>query len=114
MTMRPGVVSSTSVFCGSVPDGSAVCFASLMSVSFPLKRLLRNGSLLDVVELGEIAGQIGVALLLDALLIGPVAARRAFAVAAVERIDHVHARHHAAERRKSHAVERAVVGEVDE
>src|ERR1700719_3625070 len=76
--------------------------------------LFRDRRLLDVVHIGKLRRQISVAFALDAVLRRSAAARRAFAVIGIERIDHGHARHDLAERRKALAVERCVVGEIDE
>src|SRR5438876_4047494 len=78
------------------------------------QRLLFDGRLLDVVEPGEVLGQVAVALHLHAALVGAAAARRAFAIFGVELVDHLHAGDDAAERREALAIEARIVAEVDE
>src|SRR3954468_21879540 len=80
----------------------------------PQLSLLLEGRLLHIVEIAEIASQVGIALALDAALVGTAAVGGALAVAAVELVDDVHAGGDLTERRKAHLVEPAVVGEVDE
>src|SRR6202140_2121019 len=80
----------------------------------PSPPLFPDGRFLDVVEIGERAGQISVALALDAILRRSAPARSAFAVFGIEAIDDIHARYDLAERRKALPVQRAVVGEIDE
>src|SRR5580693_3916292 len=112
MTIWPGVVSRIRAFSGSVPGGSVVMVAFLFS-QMPAA-LFRDRRLLDVVHIGKLRRQISVAFALDAVLRRSAAARRAFAVIGIERIDHGHAGGDLAERRKALAVERGVVGEIDE
>src|SRR5262245_7745584 len=76
--------------------------------------LLRDRRRLDEVELGEALFEIGVALTLNAALIGSVPVRGALAVAAIERVHHLHAGHDLAEGRKALAVEPGIVAEIDE
>src|SRR5580700_3742879 len=89
-TMVPGVVLRMSVFSGSASAMSLDSFAMFVrGANGP--QLFRDGRFLDVVEIGELASEIGVALALDAVLGRAVAARRSFAVAVVELVDHRHA-----------------------
>src|SRR5262245_43071111 len=62
--------------------------------------LFLDRRLLDVIELREILDEVGVAFRRDLSLRRTTAARRAFAVTAVQRIDDVHARHDFSERRE--------------
>src|SRR5262245_31232599 len=64
----------------------------------------RDRSLLDPVELRKVLFQIGVAFHLHAALVRTVAARSAFAIDGIERVDDVHTRHDLSERRESHRV----------
>src|SRR5207247_7836449 len=68
----------------------------------------------DVIELGELALEVHVALELDAALIGATAAGGALAVSPIQRIHNVHTLDDLAERGESHAVELAVVAVIDE
>src|SRR5688572_25316305 len=71
-------------------------------------------SSLDEVESREVLVEVHVALALQALLVGTLAARRAVAVAAVEAVDDLHAGSHFTERREATLVEVRVVAIVDE
>src|SRR5262245_49075181 len=101
---RPLVVSMMSVSSG---------FAMLAILRAGLA-LFRDRRRLDEIELGEALLEIGVALALNAPLVGSVPVRRALAVAAIERVHHLHAGHDLAERRKALAVEPGIVAEIDE
>src|ERR1700683_2049495 len=76
--------------------------------------LFHDGRFLDVVHLGKLSCQIGVAFTLDAVLRRSAPAGAAFAVIGIEAIDDIHARYDLAERRKALPVESGVVGEIDE
>src|SRR5581483_9626410 len=112
ITTLPLVVSRIMVSSG---------FAIASSFRLPVMnadRLARplglEGGFLDVVETRKFARQILVAFGLDAPLIGTAAARCTLAVFGIKGIHDVHAGDDATERRKTHAVERGVVTEVDE
>src|SRR6185312_7362148 len=77
-------------------------------------RSLLDRRLLHVIELRKALREVGIALGLDAVLVGAGAVRRALAVSRVKLVDDIHPRNDLAERRKAHAVELAVVGEIDE
>src|SRR5438067_1861337 len=68
----------------------------------------------DVIEPGELALEVHVALELDAALIGATAAGGALAVSPIQRIHNVHTLDDLAQRGESHAVELAVVAVIDE
>src|SRR2546421_262731 len=68
----------------------------------------------DIVQLGELALEVRVALGLNAALVGAAAAWRAFAVSRVEPVHDVDALHHSTEGRKPHAVQPAVIAVADE
>src|SRR5438445_10667754 len=75
---------------------------------------LRNDrGALEVVELGEIFLEVFVALRLNALLLRAASLGRAFAVAALDGVDDLHAFDDLAEGREAHRVEPAVVAVVD-
>src|SRR5262245_25010038 len=95
----------------------------MMSVSsrFAMMAILRAGLALfrdrrrlDEIELGEALFEIGVALALNAPLVGSVPVRGALAVAVIERVHHFHAGNDLAEGRKALAVEPGIVAEIDE
>src|ERR1700686_2470148 len=69
---------------------------------------------LDVIELGEVLVQVGLALLLNFALVGPTTAGCTFAVAGVQGIHDVHSFGDLAKRGKAHAVQARVVGQIDE
>src|SRR5262249_36789807 len=69
---------------------------------------------LEIVELGEVRLEIGVALALKAPLGRPTALWRPLAVHALDGLDHLHAVDDLTERWKAHRVEAAVVRIVDE
>src|SRR6516164_8563803 len=113
MTTSPRVVSTNSAFSGSVFGGNAeLCFEGDTGKSFRVLR--RDGGLLDIVQIGECARQIGIPFRLDAALIGAAPLRCALAVSVIERVHDFHARHDLAEWRKALTVEIAVIAEVDE
>src|SRR5437667_327943 len=68
----------------------------------------------NVIEPGELALEVHVALELDAALIGATAAGGALAVSPIQRIHNVHTLDDLAQRGESHAVELAVVAVIDE
>src|SRR5215510_3798051 len=68
-----------------------------------------DSSRLDVIQVGKILVEIGVAFLLDAFLIRPHTAGRAFAVIGVQLIDHFHSGHDFAERREALRIQSGVV-----
>src|SRR5262245_9897486 len=76
--------------------------------------LFRDRRRLDEIELGKVLFEIGVALTLNAPLVGSVPVRGALAIAAIERVHHLHAGDDLAEGRKALAVEPGIVAEIDE
>src|SRR4029450_12073326 len=87
---------------------------AMLALPRPGVALFRDRRRLDEIELGEALFEIGVALALNAALVGSVPVRGAFAVAAIERVHHLHAGHDLAEGREALAIEQGVVGEIDE
>src|SRR6185312_1562088 len=69
---------------------------------------------LDIIHARKVLRQIGIALVLDAALVGPAAPRRALAIFGIESIYYIHPRCDPAERCKARLVETRVVGKVDE
>src|SRR5213594_2835955 len=69
---------------------------------------------LDVVELWKFLREVGISAGSQLRLLRSLAAGRAFAVAAIELVDNVHARRDLAERRKSHLVVPRVVDKAHE
>src|SRR5262245_50208263 len=108
MVTLPWLVCSMRVFSGSL---MVVCpFTPVLDGGV----LSLNGGGFDEIEAWELGVQIGVALRLDAALVGTLAARGALAVAVVELVHHVHPGHDLAEGREALAVEAGIVAEVDE
>src|SRR4029077_16828135 len=101
----PLVVSNVSVSSGLaivLPFTNRSCASAL------------DGGFLHKIHSRKFFREIGVAFVLKAALVRAAAARRAFAILGVERIDDIHTGHDAPERREAHAVEIAVVGKIDE
>src|SRR5204862_4501759 len=76
--------------------------------------LLLDRSLLHIIEIREVLGEIGVAFALDFSLVGAAAIGSAFAIAAIERVDDVHPRRDLAGRRKARFIQAGIVREIDE
>src|SRR6185437_6178676 len=69
------------------------------------RRSALDSCLLDIIHARKLLRQIGIALVLDAALIGPAAPRRALAIFGIESIHYVHPRYDPAERCKARLVE---------
>src|SRR5271166_404701 len=77
-------------------------------------RLADDHGGLDVVELRPALVEIGLALLFDLFLVGAAALGRAFAIVAIQTVNHGHAVGDLSEGRKAHGVQTLVVAEIDE
>src|SRR4029079_19636424 len=104
----------------STVTGPLVVSMTSVSSGCAMGRVLLRGGLfhdsrrLDVIELGKRLFEVSVAKALHDALVRTMAFGRALAIAGIERIHHVHARDHFAERGKALAVERCVIAEIDE
>src|SRR5436189_5323703 len=94
----PCVVSRTSV--------SSVCVIDCA--------LFFDGGLFDVIEIGKVFLEVGVPFALNAALLRPATGWSAFAIAAVQRVHHIHSGSDLAERRKPLTIQARIVGKVDE
>src|SRR5262245_64195462 len=87
---------------------------AMLAVLLARLALFRDLLRLDEIELVKVLFEIGVALTLNAPLVGSVPVRGALAIAAIERVHHLHAGDDLAEGRKALAVETGIVAEIDE
>src|SRR6202022_1428461 len=91
-----------------------IVFSVLVICRSFVAMLLFDGGFLDVVQIGKVLLEISVPLLLDSALLRSPTRRSPFAVAAEQRIHHVHPGDDLAKRREALTVEPGVVGEIDE
>src|SRR5436309_388026 len=102
MTISPAVVLMTATSFIGVKNGDAEGGSR------------NNSGGLDVVKVGEVLLEVGIAFLLNAVLIRTSPARGAFAILTIDLVHDVHSLGHLAERREAVPVETAVVTKTDE